>query len=189
MIGVFKQGTNTELKERTIQAISDLEAELKAMYSLRSRLQSSVGDALALAMRAPDEEAAASRGEDYDELVNLLNIVRSTEILLQNLSVKIDSARYLQELVTILDRAMVSLRVIKSDISRITPAIDAKIDSIGSSIMEIKEDLKIETRSEHGTELPKVMPETIALPDLAAPRQAEARAEAKDPPEAEPCAC
>lgn len=181
MITLFTQRKSTDLKERTFQAISDLETELKAMYSLRSRLQSSVGDALTLAMRSSEKEVTDRQMEDYDDLVNLLNIVKSAEFLLQNLSVKIDSTRYLQELVTILDRAMVSLRVIKSDISTIVPAIDTKIDKISNSIIEIKADLNIEehTVGNGGYELPEVMPEAaIELPGLAKARQTRGPADA-----------
>lgn len=171
MIPIFTQKRHTDLKERTCQAISDLETEIKAMYSLRSRLQSSVNDALASAMSSYDKEQATRKIEDYDELANLLNIVRSAEMLLQNLSVKIDSTRYLQELVTILDRAMVSLRVIKSDISGIVPAIDTTLDMITNSIVEIRTDLKIEEEEisvqNNGSELPAVIAEVaIELPSL-----------------------
>ncbi|MFQ5920597.1 MAG: hypothetical protein ACE5JV_01105 [Nitrososphaerales archaeon] len=171
MIPIFTQKRHTDLKERTCQAISDLETEIKAMYSLRSRLQSSVNDALASAMSSYDKEQATRKMEDYDELANLLNIVRSAEMLLQNLSVKIDSTRYLQELVTILDRAMVSLRVIKSDISGIVPAIDTTLDMITNSIVEIRTDLKIEEEEisvqNNGSELSAVIAEVaIELPSL-----------------------
>ena len=167
----FMLKKNIDLKERTYQAMSDLEMELKAMHSLHNRLQSTVNDALASAMKSDSKELATHYIEEYDDLVNLLNIVKSAEILLQNLSVKIDSARYLQELVVILDSAMISLRVIKSDISRVVPAIDTTLDKISNSITDIRADLKIkELIKQKDYELPVVMPGIgIELPVTAKP--------------------
>jgi len=157
---LFTLKKGIDLKERTYQAMGDLETEIKSMHSLRNRLQSTVNDALASAMKSDNKEMANHYIEEYDDLVNLLNIVKSAEMLLQNLSVKIDSARYLQEFVVILDSAMISLRVIKSDISRIVPAVDTTLDTISNSIMEIKADLKIKELVKHEKdELPAVLPE------------------------------
>ncbi len=155
-----------DLKERTYQAMSDLETEIKAMHSLRSRLQSTVNDTLTSAMKSDNKELATHYIEEYDDLVNLLSIVKSAEMLLQNLSVKIDSARYLNEFVVILENAMTSLRVVKSDISRIVPAVDNTLDRISNSITEIKADLKIrELVIKRDYELPVVVPELcIELP-------------------------
>jgi len=164
---LFMLKKDIDLKERTYQAMSDLETEIKAMHSLRNRLQSIVNDTLTSAMKSDNKELATHYIEEYDDLVNLLNIVKSAEMLLQNLSVKIDSARYLQEFVVILDSAMISLRVIKSDISRIVPAIDTTLDTISNSITEIKTDLKIKelVKQENDCELPAVIPEIgIELP-------------------------
>lgn len=164
-----------DLKARTYQAMSDLEIEIKAMHSLRNRLQSTVNDALTSAMKSGNKELATHYVEQYDDLVYMLDIVKSAEILLQNLSVKIDSARYLQEFVSILDRAMISLRVVKSDISRIVPAIDTTLDAISSSITEIRADLKIKelVKSEDNYELPVVMPEVrTELPAATKPVKA-----------------
>jgi hypothetical protein len=153
-----------DLKERTVQAINDLETEIKAMHSLRNRLQTNVNESLLQAMKSDNKDMATRYIEEYNDLVHLLDIVKSAEILLQNLSVKIDSARYLQELVTILESAMSSVRVIKSDISRMVPAVDSTLDRISNSILEIKDALKINTSNETkecelplmqvGTELP-----------------------------------
>lgn len=164
---LFTLKKDIDLKERTYQAMSDLETELKSMHSLHNRLQSTVNDALASAMKSDNKELANHYIEEYDDLVDLLNIVKSAEMLLQNLSVKIDSARYLQEFVVILDSAMISLRVIKSDISRIVPVIDTTLDTISNSITEIRADLKIKelVKHEKDYELPVVMPELgIELP-------------------------
>lgn len=161
----FTLKKDIDLKERTYQAMSDLETEIKAMHSLRSRLQSTVNDALTSAMKSDNKELATHYIEEYDDLVNLLNIVKSAEMLLQNLSVKIDSARYLNEFVVILESAMVSLRVIKSDISRIVPSVDNTLDTITNSIGEIKADLKIKELVRQRDELPTVMPEIgVELP-------------------------
>jgi hypothetical protein len=155
-----------DLKERTFQAMSNLETELKAMHSLRNRLQTNVNDSLMQAMKSDNKELATHYIDEYDDLVNLLNIVKSAEILLQNLSVKIDSARYLQEFVNILDNAMRSVRVIKSDISRIVPVVDSTLDTINHSIIEMKSELKINQLTERrGYELPPTMPQVnIELP-------------------------
>lgn len=162
----FSLKKDVDLKERTVQAISDLETEIKAMHSLRNRLQTNVNDSLLEAMKSDNKEMATRYIDEYNDLVNLLDIVKSAEMLLQNLSVKIDSARYLQQLVAILDSAMRSVRVIKSDISRIVPAVDSTLDRISSSIIEIKGALQINTVTEQQhCELPVTMPQVnIELP-------------------------
>lgn len=158
-INFLSSKKDLNLKERTFQAISNLETEIKAMHSLRTRLQSNVNISMLAAMKSGDKESAIHHMEEYDDLVNLLNIVKSAETLLQNLSVKIDSVRYLQELVTILDSAVHSVNVIKSDISRLVPAVDCTLDRIQNSIVEIKASLKInEVMERKGVELPLTMP-------------------------------
>jgi len=173
MIGnLFTLKKGIDLKERTYQAMSDLETEIKAMHSLRNRLQSTVNDALTFAMKSDNKELATHYIEQYDDLAYMLNIVKSAEMLLQNLSVKIDSTRYLQEFVSILDKAMISLRVVKSDISRIVPAIDTTLDTISNSMVELKAELKIKEldKNENDYELPVVMPEVcIELPAATKP--------------------
>ncbi len=168
-INFFLLKKDMDLKERTFQAMSNLETELKAMHSLRNRLQTNVNDSLMQAMKSDNKELATQYIDEYDDLVNLLNIVNSAEMLLQNLSVKIDSARYLQEFVNILENAMRSVRVIKSDISRIVPVVDSTLDRINHSIIEIKSELKINQLEERrGYELPVTMPQVnIELPSTA----------------------
>jgi len=169
-INFFLLKKDMDLKERTFQAMSNLETELKAMHSLRNRLQTNVNDSLMQAMKSDNKELATQYIDECDDLVNLLNIVNSAEMLLQNLSVKIDSARYLQEFVNILENAMRSVRVIKSDISRIVPVVDSTLDRINHSIIEIKSELKINQLEERrGYELPATMPQVnIELPSTAA---------------------
>ncbi len=157
---LFTFRKDIDLKDKTYQAMSDLETEIKAMHSLRNRLQCTVNDALASTMRSENKELALQSVEQHDDLVYMLDIVKSAEILLQNLSVKIDSARYLQEFVSILDRAMTSLHIVKSDISRIVPAIDTKLDAITNSMADIKAELKIKelVKTADSYELPSVLP-------------------------------
>jgi len=68
--------------------------------------------------------------------------------------------------VNILDSAMYSTRIIKSDISRIVPAIDSTLYRISNSIIEMKTVLQInETPARRGYELPVTIPEVnIELP-------------------------
>lgn len=164
----FSTKKEIDLKERTFQAISNLETEIKAMHSLHSRLQTDVNNSLLAAMKSDNKEAAVQHLEEYNDLVHLLNIVKSAEMLLQNLSVKIDSARYLQEFVTILDGAMHSVRVIKTDISRVVPIVDSSLDRISNSIIEMKAELKInEMAQKQDHELPITIPQVkIELPTI-----------------------
>jgi len=153
-----------DLKERTVQAMYNLETEIKAIHSLRNRLQKNVNDSLLEAVKS--DEPTTHYLDEYDDLVKLLNIVKSAEMLLQNLSVKIDSTQYLQEFVNILDSAMRSVYTIKSDISRIVPVVDSTLDRINNSIMEMKTELKInEIAVRRRYELPVTMPHVnIELP-------------------------
>jgi hypothetical protein len=159
----FSLKKDMDLKERTVQAMYNLETEIKAMHSLRNRLQKNVNDSLLEAVKS--DEPTTHYLDEYDDLVKLLNIVKSAEMLLQNLSVKIDSTQYLQEFVNILDSAMRSVYTIKSDISRIVPVVDSTLDRINNSIMEMKTELKINEIARRSYELPVTMPHVnIELP-------------------------
>lgn len=160
----FSLKKDMDLKERTVQAMYNLEIEIKAMHSLRNRLQKNVNDSLLEAVKS--DESTTHYLDEYDDLIMLLNIVKSAEMLLQNLSVKIDSTQYLQEFVNILDSAMRSVYTIKSDISRIVPVVDSTLDRINNSIMEMKTELKInEIAVRRSYELPVTMPHVnIELP-------------------------
>ena len=159
----FSLKKDMDLKERTVQAMYNLETEIKAIHSLRNRLQKNVNDSLLEAVKS--DEPTTHYLDEYDDLVKLLNIVKSAEMLLQNLSVKIDSTQYLQEFVNILDSAMRSVYTIKSDISRIVPVVDSTLDRINNSIMEMKTELKINEIARRSYELPVTMPHVnIELP-------------------------
>jgi hypothetical protein len=159
----FSLKKDMDLKERTVQAMYNLEIEIKAIHSLRNRLQKDVNDSLLEAVKS--DEPTTHYLDECDDLVKLLNIVKSAEMLLQNLSVKIDSTQYLQEFVNILDSAMRSVYTIKSDISRIVPVVDSTLDRINNSIMEMKTELKINEIARRSYELPVTMPHVnIELP-------------------------
>ena len=168
----FSLKKDMDLKECTFQAMSNLETEIKAMHSLRKRLQTNVNDSLLRVMKSDDKEFSTCNIDDYDNLVNLLNIVKSIEMLLQNLSIKIDSTRYLQELVNILNNATHSTHVIKSDISRIVPVVDSTLDRIINSMLEIKTELKIK---ELGERWPYELPIAIPQVDIELPTTSQAR--------------
>ncbi|MEM2760464.1 MAG: hypothetical protein QXU32_08065 [Nitrososphaerales archaeon] len=163
----FLSKKDIHLKERTFQAISDLETEIKAIHSLRSRLKSSVNDSLFAAMKVENKEKSLCYIDEYNDLTNLLAIVRSAEMLLQNLSVKIDSVRYLQELVTILDSATRSVHMIKFDISRLLPAVNSALDMINGTIVEMKDVLRIDAAKQQSCELPFTIPDVnVKLPTI-----------------------
>ncbi|MFQ5941724.1 MAG: hypothetical protein ACE5KA_08520 [Nitrososphaerales archaeon] len=143
------------LKERAFQAMKNLEIEIKEMHSLRNSLQTNVNDSLLGAVKTDNEELTARYIYEYDDLANLLNMIKTTEMLLQNLSIKVDSACYLYEYVNILNSALNSVRVIRSDMSKIVPILDSALDRISSSIMEMRTELKIMQLAEKlGCELP-----------------------------------
>jgi hypothetical protein len=159
---MFKK--DTSLKERTLEAMGSLEIEIRAMHHLRNRLQTTLSNSLTLGNR-DDRPFAPNLVGDSENLINLVNIVKHAEVLLQNLSVKMDSVLYLQEFVTILDSAMRSARILKSDVSRIVPAIDHTLDKVSTSLVEMKTELMLYQPPRENYDLPLVVPKTdVELP-------------------------
>ena len=144
--------------------MNNLEDEIMAMHSLQDKLHKHVNDSVLDATKLDNKEFDTHYRGRYENLVNLLEIVKFSEKPLEILSVKIDTTRYLQEFVNILESAICSANAMKSNLVRSVTEVDSTLEKIRNSIMEIKTELNI---IEPNYELPAMVTQvSIELPSI-----------------------
>ncbi|HEX2614898.1 MAG TPA: hypothetical protein VHL10_05345, partial [Nitrososphaera sp.] len=89
---LFKK--NATIKERASAALASLQRNAYAMSMLRSRLESRADFLL--------KEDGSDSGS-YKELSRVLELVKNGELILNEMSEKIESARFLEEFIMIMD--------------------------------------------------------------------------------------
>jgi hypothetical protein len=133
---LFKK--NDSVKERANAALASLQRNASAMGMLRSRLESRINFTL--------------NGKGYtdscQELARVLELVKNGELILHEISEKIESARFLEEFVVIMDSAASSVNEIKSDLERVLPAAEAALEEMHDAISRISPGLPAELRQE-----------------------------------------
>ena len=160
----FSLKKDVDLRKRTFQAMNNLEDEIMAMHSLQDKLHKHVNDSVLDATKLDNKEFDTHYRGRYENLVNLLEIVKFSEKLLEILSVKIDTTRYLQEFVNILESAICAANAMKSNLVRSVTEVDSTLEKIRNSIMEIKTELNI---IEPNYELPAMVTQvSIELPSI-----------------------
>ncbi len=160
----FSLKKDVDLRKRTFQAMNNLEDEIMAMHSLQDKLHKHVNDSVLDAIKLDNKEFDTYYKGGYENLVNLLDIVKFFEKLLEILSVKMDTTRYLQEFVNILESAICSANAMKSNLVRSVTEVDSTLEKIRNSIMEIKTELNI---IEPNYELPAMVTQvSIELPSI-----------------------
>jgi hypothetical protein len=106
---------------------------------LRSRLEARIDSILS--------SSSPSR-DSCQELNRVLELVKKGEALLNQISEKVDSARYLQEFIQIVGSATSSINEIKGDIEQLAPKAEAALsimhDAIGQVSMGLTGELKQE---------------------------------------------
>jgi molecular chaperone GrpE (heat shock protein) len=144
---LFKKSSS--LKERANTALSNLQRNAYAMSMLRTRLESRINYVLS---------QKQGRG-DCQELTRVLELVKNGEMILYEISEKIESARFLEEFVTIMDSAASSVNDIRGDLEQMVPAAEAALEEMHEAIAKVSVGLT----SEVGQEVdPRILAEVAA---------------------------
>lgn len=128
---MFKK--NASMKERANAALASLQRNAYAMGMLRSRLESRINFAL-----------NQKGGADCQELGRVLELVKNGEMILHEMSEKIESARFLEEFAVIMHSAASSVSEIKDDLERIVPAAEAALEEMHDAISKVSTGLPAE---------------------------------------------
>lgn len=129
---MFKK--NASMKERANAALASLQRNAYAMGILRSRLESRINFAL-------NQKGGA---EGCQELTRVLELVKNGEMILHEMSVKVESARFLEEFAVIMDSAASSVSEIKDDLERMVPAAEAALEEMHDAISKVSTGLPAE---------------------------------------------
>jgi hypothetical protein len=122
---LFKK--NASMKERANAALASLQRNAYAMGILRSKLESRINFAL-------NQKGGA---EGCSELTRVLELVKNGEMILHEMSEKIETARFLEEFAVIMDSAASSVRDIKEDLGQMVPAAEAALEEIHDAISRV----------------------------------------------------
>lgn len=134
---LFKK--NTTIKERANAALANLERNAYALSMLRSRLESRADFLL-------KEDAGNTEG--YKELSKMLELVKNGEMILSAMSEKIESARFLEEFIVIMDSAAASVSGIKDDMEQLVPVAEAALEEMQDAIAKVSGSVPAEFRQE-----------------------------------------
>lgn len=166
---MFKK--NASVKDRANAALASLQRNAYAMGMLRSRLESRVNFII-------HEKGSA---ESCQELSRVLELVKNGELILHEMSEKIESARFLEEFAVIMDSAASSVSEIKEDLEQMVPAAEAALEEMHDAISKVSTGLPAELRQEID---PGILAEVTAA--IAAGKAGVQVVEAKEEKEEEP---
>ena len=170
---MFKK--NASVKDRANAALASLQRNAYAMGMLRSRLESRVNFII-------HEKGSP---ESCQELSRVLDLVKNGEMILHEMSEKIESARFLEEFAVIMDSAASSVREIKDDLEQMVPAAEAALEEMHDAISKVSTGLPAELRQEIEPGILAEVAAAIAAGKAGAPA-VEAPAPAQEEKEQEP---
>ena len=117
------------------------------MSMLRSKLESRINLAL----------NETGNHDSRRELDRILELVKNGEMILQEMSQKIESARFLEEFVLIMDSALSSVSSVQSDLEQIVPAAEAALEQMHDAISKVSSGVSAELKQEILTEAETVI--------------------------------
>jgi hypothetical protein len=135
---LFKK--NLTIKERAAAALAGLQRNAYAMSMLRSRLESRVNFIL-------NQQNGVKSGS-YHELAKVLELVKNGEMILNDMSEKIEAARFLEEFIIIIDGAAASISEIKTDIQQLVPMAEMALQEMHDAIARVSVGMSKELRQE-----------------------------------------
>lgn len=118
---------DSTLRERATVALASLERNACAMAMLRSRIES----------RADFILRSQGSGDEYKELARVLELVKNGELILNELSGKIEAARFLEEFVMIINGAAESVSAVKGDVEHLVPLAENALAEMHDAISKI----------------------------------------------------
>ncbi|MCS6767899.1 MAG: hypothetical protein RMJ59_01670 [Candidatus Nitrosocaldus sp.] len=140
-----------DARDRVLSAVSHLETELKAINSLYNKMQRDLELRTIGYVSRHDGSTTPDNSitdEGVDDITALLTLMKTTQLVLQSITIRIDALIYMQELLMLLGRAMSILNSIRSDIKRIEQSMQSMMQSIGTSFIESKVELGYNERME-----------------------------------------
>src|SRR5687767_14078120 len=75
--------------------------------------------------------------ESCQELSRVLELVKNGELILHEMSEKIESARFLEDFAVIMDSAASSISEIKDDLEQMVPAAEAALEEMHDAISKV----------------------------------------------------
>jgi hypothetical protein len=135
---LFIKKRNTSIMDRANAGLASLQQNCYAMNMLRSRLESQINIIL----------KNKGNSEGYQELTSILELVKNAELILSVISERIESARYLDEFITIIDSAALSISDIRNDIEQIMPAAEAALSDMHDAIAKVSRGLLPDLKQE-----------------------------------------
>jgi hypothetical protein len=117
---------DSTIRERATVALANLQRNAYAMSMLRSRLESQINFIL-----------TEGKGGEYQEMSRVLELVKNSELILNELSGKIESERFLEEFITIIDSAASSVSEIKVDVENLVPVAETALQEMHDAISRI----------------------------------------------------
>jgi len=154
---LFKK--NMTIKERANAALANLERNAYALSMLRSRLEARADFLL-------KEDAGNTEG--YKELSKVLDLVKNGELILSTMSEKIESARFLEEFIVIMDSAAASVSGIKDDLEQLVPIAESALEEMQDAIAKVSGSVPAEFRQEIEPEIMAQVSQAIANEKAAA---------------------
>jgi len=125
------------VKERAVAVLAELQRNSAAMSLLRSKLESRISSA-----------AGNGGSENRQELTRMLSLVKNGEMILNELTLKAESARFLEEFIRILDSASASFDEIKCDLHQLVPVAEAALSEMHDAIAGTTPGTTAEVRKE-----------------------------------------
>lgn len=115
------------MKDRANAALGNLQRKAFAMSMLRSKIESRINLLVSSGVRT----------DDVQELDRLLQLVRNGELIIKDLSNKVESARFLEEFVQIINGAAESVSEIKDDVEELVPMAEAALAEMHDAISHV----------------------------------------------------
>ena len=154
---LFRKDT-ASISERATVALANLQRNAYAMSMLRGRLESRINFIL----------NEGGRGGEYQEMARVLELVKNSELILNELSGKVESARFLEEFITIIDSAASSVSGIKGDVENLVPIAENALSEMHDAIAKISGGLYGEPGQVEAQQ--RILDEAAAVPVVEAPK-------------------
>lgn len=137
LFGSSSSRKEESVRERATVALANLQRNTYAMSMLRSRLESRINFILLQQQQQQNEKSGGSSGGEYQEMARVLELVKNSELILNELSGKIESARFLEEFIAIIDSAAASVSGIKVDVENLVPRAENALAQMHDAISRI----------------------------------------------------
>ncbi|GEM_PF-6408803 len=133
-----------DARDKVISAVYNLEAELKSITSLYNKLQRDLELHTIGYTCSTDNNICSSSSSSTldtpsnDDITALLTLIKTTQLALQSITIRIDALIYIQDLLILLERVMNVLNSIRSDMKRMEQEMRNMMKKIDTSFIESK---------------------------------------------------